>query len=55
MKNKHIYKFFDQTKKISELINKEEIEKLVMSIIDVKKNNGILIIKFIPFRTSFTA
>ena len=42
MKNKHIYKFFDQTKKISELINKEEIEKLVMSIIDVKKNDGRL-------------
>ena len=32
MKNKHIYKFFDQTKKISELISKEEIEKLVIKL-----------------------
>ena len=42
MSDKHINQFFNQTRKISELINKKDIEKLVFSILEIKKNNGRL-------------
>ena len=42
MKNKHAKTFFNQVKKIAELINTNEIEKLVNSIIKIKKKNGRL-------------
>ena len=42
MSDKHINQFFNQTRKISELINKKDIEKLVLSILEIKKNNGRL-------------
>ena len=42
MSDKHINQFFNQTKEISELINKKDIEKLVLSILEIKKNNGRL-------------
>tara|TARA_B110000438_G_C15763060_1_gene628231 strand:+ start:230 stop:820 length:591 start_codon:yes stop_codon:yes gene_type:complete len=42
MENNHVNQFFDQTIKISELINKKDIENLVSALIDLKKNNGRL-------------
>tara|TARA_B100001765_G_C19366813_1_gene277249 strand:+ start:90 stop:680 length:591 start_codon:yes stop_codon:yes gene_type:complete len=42
MSDKHINQFFNQTREISELINKKDIEKLVLSILEIKKNNGRL-------------
>ena len=42
MSDNHINQFFNQTRKISELINKKDIEKLVFSILEIKKNNGRL-------------
>ena len=42
MKHNHVNKFFNQTKKIAELINKDEIENLALSILQVKKNSGRL-------------
>ena len=42
MKNKHAKTFFNQVKKIAELINTNEIEKLVNSILKIKKKNGRL-------------
>ena len=42
MKHNHVNKFFNQTEKIAESINKDEIESLALSILQVKKNNGRL-------------
>ena len=42
MKNNHAKTFFNQVKKIAELINTNEIEKLVNSILKIKKKNGRL-------------
>ncbi len=42
MKNNHINKFFDQVIKISELINKNDIEDLASALVNLKNNNGRL-------------